>query len=243
MIILFISTQAQTYYGKNLFGRLQIINDSTCTVTFISWLASHSVDTCYIYKHGDTIFLSTKAKWRYKVNAFEKRQIATNPWFPIIIKKYKYSNKKYEYISDAIGVYDSVAKSIVLEDDIFSRGNYIIVFEDLFIYYRVKCSFDNKSYYVVLKEHPDYTKGVIFDDFPLLIKKNRLIPIDKEKQVQCWLDNGFFFPKMKMSKKHKKYNIINGNYIGLRNLPTKMESLEKLKPLPRKYIKYLDNAR
>jgi hypothetical protein len=88
--------------------------------------------------------------------------------------------------------------------------------------------------------NPDYPLGVVFNEFPLLIKRNRLIPIDKEKQMQCWLDNGFFFPKMKIRKKEEKYDIINGYHIGLRNLPTEMKQGIS-KPLPRKYRKYLNN--
>jgi hypothetical protein len=235
-------TKAQIYYGKDLFGKLQIVNDSTGTITFITWLAGRSVDSCYIRKHGDTIFLSTKARWRNKVSVYKTIQTATNPWFPAVIKIYEYNfhEKKYEYISDNIGIYDSTKQSIVLEENVFGRGTYIIVYRTFLSYFRVKCSFNTDRNYVVLEGNPDYNlQGVVFDEFPLLAKKNRLIPIDKKKQLECWLDNGFFFPKMKISKKEKKYDIISGHYVGLRNLPMQMRE-DISKPLPRKYLEYLN---
>jgi hypothetical protein len=249
MILLFCFGHAQTYYGEKLFGRLEMINDSVCTIAFISMGDYYPVDSCCVRKHGDTVFLSTKKQWRYKVNIFDKQQTVDNPWYCSIIKIYRYSfPNKYEYITDVVGAYDSTTRSIVVEEIVFGRGHYILVYKDIFTYYRVKCSFDKERNFVVLEENPDYTNEIIFNEFPLLVKGNKLIPIDKEKQMQCWLDNGFFFPKMKMSKKTKKYKIINGHYIGLRNLPTKMESLEKLEPLQitpqnqNKRVEYLDKC-
>ena len=260
LITVFTHVDAQTYYGEKSFGRLQIINDSMGTVTFISYLASRSVDDCSIRKHGDTVFLSTNAQWRYKVNVFDEEQTAVidrfgsviattrgidtlinfvNPRIATVIKIYRYSfpDKKYEYLEDDIGIYDSITNSIILETNAFYRGNYIIVYKDFSGYYRVKCSFKKDVQYVVLEKNPDdywYQGVLVFNEFPLLIKRNRLIPIDKEKQLDCWLDNGFFFPKMKLSKKSKEYNVINGHYIGLRNLPTEIRKGIS-KPLPRKY--------
>ncbi|HON20018.1 MAG TPA: hypothetical protein PLW70_01610 [Bacteroidales bacterium] len=249
MTLFALSSKAQLYYGKDLFGRLKIINDSVCTVTFISWMDIRSEDTCSFRKQGDTLWLSTKARIRYRVNVYDKNQPVFKPWIPVIIKTYSYTayNKKYNFSDEKTAIYDSLTKTIVLNESGFSEGTYIIAFRIFGEYYRVKCDFGYyqkpERKYLTLQEDTNYFHGVVFNEFPLLVKGNKLIPIDEEKQVQCWLDNGFFFPKMKMSKKHKKYNIINGNYIGLRNLPTKMKGLEKLKPLPRKYIKYLDNAR
>jgi hypothetical protein len=194
-------------------------------------------------KKGDTIFLSTETQWKCQINAFENNQTVTNPWFHVAIKiyEYSYSNKKYEYTRDAVGAYDSTINSFVIEGFVFHRGNYIMVYEHYPASYRVKCSFKNTdNNYVAIEENPDYIRGVIFNEFPLLVKRNRLIPIDEEKQMQCWLDNGFFFPKMKISKKGKEYNIIDGHYIGLRNLPAEMKQGIS-KPLPRKYLKYLNN--
>ena len=36
----------------------------------------------------------------------------------------------------------------------------------------------------------------LFNEFPLLMKGDSIYPIDNEKNYQCWIDNGFFFPIM-----------------------------------------------
>lgn len=132
MLTFTISIEAQTYYGKNLFGRLKTVNDSVVTVTFISFMDTRSVDTCYIRKNVDTIFLSTKAQWRHKVNILDSVQPFSYPCYPWnypIIKLYRYSypDKKYEYQDEFVGVYDSLIHSIVIESVLY-RGSYIIVF-------------------------------------------------------------------------------------------------------------------
>jgi hypothetical protein len=243
LVMFFANIQSQTYYGEKGFGKLQILNNSTCTVNFISMGYYFPIDSCHIRKHGDTVWLSTKARWRYKANIFDEMQTSLNPWYPIIIKRYFYApyNKKdkYEFQGEDIAMYDSVTNTIIYENAL-RREEYIIVFKDIFEYHRIKCSSKAEKYYLTIEMNPDYIQGVIFNEFPLLIKRKRLIPIDKEKQMQCWLDNGFFFPKMKISKKEKEYNVINGHSIGLRNLPTEMKQGIS-KPLPRKYLKYLNN--
>lgn len=241
--ILSTTIQAQVYYGKNQFGRLKFINDTTGTVTFISLLSGGvAVDTCDILKHEDTIWLSTKAKWRYKVNVFDEPQTSSNPWYPVIIKRYYYASYdkkyKYHYEGEGVAMYDSVTNSIIYENKLWGINDYIIAFKDIFEYFRVKCSFGNSrnDFAITIEYNPDYHNGVVFDNFPLLIKNNRLKPIDKNEQMKCWLDNGFFFPKMKKSKKSKRYNIRNGLYIGLMNLPSELGTT---KPIPIKYRKFL----
>ena len=39
----------------------------------------------------------------------------------------------------------------------------------------------------------------LFNEFPLVVKGDSIIPVDNEKNYQCWIDNGFFFPIMKKS--------------------------------------------
>jgi len=127
-----------------------------------------------------------------------------------------------------------------VEEVKFGREAGIIVCKDInAIYYRVRYSIEQENCFLALEWNPDYVKGVIFNEFPLLVKGNRLIPIDKEKQLECWFDNGFFFPKMKLSKKNKKYDVMNGHDVGLKNLPAEMKKGIS-KPLPRKYIRLND---
>ena len=57
-------------------------------------------------------------------------------------------------------------------------------------------------------------------NFPLLIKKNKLIPIDKNKNEDCWINNGFYFPTMvrrkdSLDKNVDRILVINRGIIGL----------------------------
>ncbi len=36
----------------------------------------------------------------------------------------------------------------------------------------------------------------LFNEFPLVVKGDSIFPVDNEKNYQCWIDNGFFFPVM-----------------------------------------------
>lgn len=238
----------QIYYGEKSFGQVQIINDSVCTISFLYgfW---YEIDTCFIRKSEDTIFISSKESWRCKVNIYNEDRIGTLGkdidviGDIIIVKQYDYSfpNKKYKYVGEYPGIYDSIKKTYILRRGSFSWGNYLLVYKDIFFYFRIKCVIDScYNNYVGLELNPrKYNGKLIFNEFPLLVKGNKLVPIDKEKQAQCWLDNGFLFPKMTISDKRKKYNVINANYIGLRNLPTEL-SPELSKFLPKKYMKYLN---
>ena len=215
---------AQSYYGNNRFGKLQLLNDTTCTVNFISFMDIISTDTCFVHRQGDTLWLSTKSKTRYKVNIFEEMQSVHKPSFPVIIKTYLETtpNGKYEFIGESTAMYDSLTKSIVLNYDVFSSGVYIIVFCVFGEYYRVKCDFGTypqPDKYITLQKDTNYFHGVVFEKFPLLQKRNSLIPLKVGNEEQCWLDNGFYFPKMKKKKTNQYYKYIKGNLIGLRDLP------------------------
>ncbi len=236
-------SQVQTYYGKKSFGQIQIINDTICTISFF-YNYGYAIDTCFIRKSKDTIFISSKESWRCEINIYDENQIETPIKDIIIVKQYNYSfsNRKYEYVGEYPGIYDTIKKMYILRRGSFSRGNYLLVYKDISSYSRIKCTIDScYNNYVGLKLNPQClgNRMMIFNEFPLLVKGNKLVPIDKEKQAQCWLDNGFLFPKMTISDKCKKYNVINANYIGLRNLSTEL-SPELSKFLPKKYMKYLN---
>jgi hypothetical protein len=64
--------EAQTYYGKGNFGRLEMLNDSTCTICFIispnitNSQGGKLTDTCSLVKSGDTLYISTRERFRFK---------------------------------------------------------------------------------------------------------------------------------------------------------------------------------
>lgn len=79
----------------------------------------------------------------------------------------------------------------------------------------------------------------VLDRYPLLVRGNKLIPINESQQAQCWVDNGFLFPKMKMLKKErKKYYVINDYSVGLQNMPCPFDKIMS-KDVSRKYYNTL----
>lgn len=59
--------------------------------------------------------------------------------------------------------------------------------------------------YFSIKFNTLYNSGHYFNEFPLKIKKGKLIPISNEAQQKCWINNNYYFPVMKKSKKEKSY--------------------------------------
>jgi hypothetical protein len=85
-----------------------------------------------------------------------------------------------------------------------------------------------------------YWNFIFLDDFPLLIKGNKLIPIDKKKNEECFINNGFYFPIIKKSKKEKNFKTIPAWTIGLQGLSCGkcVPTFSSYKPkLSRKYKK------
>ena len=44
------------------------------------------------------------------------------------------------------------------------------------------------------------SRYALFNEFPLVVKGDSIIPVDKFKNYQCWIDNGFFFPIMTIGR-------------------------------------------
>jgi hypothetical protein len=218
---------AQTYYGQNDFGKIEIINDSNCVLSF-SHVQSAGYDTCSYKKHGDTVFISTPAKVRYRVIPSKEHicaNIDTSLWIYTvvrpyaIIKKYRYEDYKGQYIcvEEYAAAYDDVKGIFILNDCPIKTGDIIVVYNfwySRFLYIGEEC-----NNFIIQEDYTNEMCSTFFDNFPLLIKGSKLIPIDKEKNKQCWIDNGFYFPTLKISKKRKSYKTVFFPLIGLSGLP------------------------
>ncbi len=225
-VILFVfvfvcSTQvhSQTYYGKNSFGRIEILKDSIVTVSFAREGYEDLVDTCYYEKNGDTLFLSSKLKKRYEVEVNDEKQ-PVREGFPVLIKYYWKTRKGYELVFEYLPIYDTTNDQIVFNGDFSMTDGVILIIYNETDYSRIVWEDGESKYFTIKKERYSGLQHVFFDDFPLLVKGKRLIPIDKASNFQCWVENGFYFPTMKQSKKDKKYNTIGAWSAGLRGLPS-----------------------
>lgn len=211
--------EAQIYYGRGNFGRLEILNDSSCTICFMidpnikNSMGGKITDTCSLIQSGDTIFISTKIRHRfdsvkcnYHYDSFEK--------YPTVYKKYQnYYGNDYRLVNE--GVCFLYGNYIGFSDfDSFKKGD-IIVFRNYVMYDRIIWVYSNDTHILI----DNLVDSCCLDNFPLFIKGNKLMPIDKEKNKQCWIDNGFYFPTMKRSSKAKSFNTIPRWSLGLNGLP------------------------
>lgn len=203
--------EAQTFYGSSNFGRFEILNDSTCTLCFISDNPlMNRVDSCSCVKTGDTIYISTKVRHRFEI--VEEYPFETLERSSLVYKEYR-----YQFLGEG---YQLLNEDCVCENDKimnfpgFKNGD-IIVVRYFIVYDRFKWIYGEER--PIIKYN--IVDGCCFDNFPLLMRGNQIIPIDEEKNEQCWIENGFYFPTMKRSRKEKSFDVIGRWSIGLRGLP------------------------
>lgn len=214
---------SQTYYGKKNFGQFEIINDSVCTVSFLGLPDWDIVDTCYYKRNNDTLFFSSNPKQQCKIE-YNPYESTVGKGFPVLMKLYQKRQKKYELVGEIWDLtYDTLNKRIVWNEH---RDDNLLLVIRIGPYYDIRTKVKRQVIKISSDKIPliinvDYVPTCMyFDNFPLLIKGNKLVPIDKEKNEQCWIENGFYFPKMKKSKKKKDYNTFAYWSKGLRGLPS-----------------------
>lgn len=211
----------QVYYGKDEFGKIEFVNDTIALIAFIN--TNGAINNCqvYYYSNNDTIYLTTKIKEPFDIY-FSKNQIPINigGWCELT-KLYFFSENILKLgIEGCYGYYDTISK-ITVFNDFLVKNNDIIVLQDGPYYVRLKIHTNNieERYFAIRHNGDSFDDVVFFNKFPLLKKRNSLIPINKSLNNQCWVTNGFFFPKMKVSKKNRKFKTIPRWSKGLRGLP------------------------
>lgn len=216
-----IEANSQAYYGKKGFGKFELINDSICTVSFTDipgWPLYHIVDTCSYDKKNDTIYITTKVKNRFEVIQSDSAIKITRSE-PILLKVYKKINNNYILTSEYLhGIQLDTSQNLAVISNIhFSKGD-IFVFYYFGCYTRLKLNTSYQKYLIIKFNDIGLKQVTYFDSFPIVVRKNRIVPIKGTKQNQCWIENGFYFPKMKYSKQEKEYYGIPFNRIGIMGL-------------------------
>jgi hypothetical protein len=108
--IICILCDAQTYIGKNKFGKLKIVNDSTCYLYFINNNAEPLINKCSFVKSNDTIFLSTKIPEPFKI-IFLENEILNLYSNCVLTKIYHFSINEYFLTEGCFSFYDSAKKN------------------------------------------------------------------------------------------------------------------------------------
>lgn len=231
----------QVYYGENKFGKIQFINDSIIYIHFIDRPFNMIRDTCFVERNGDTLFITTKEIWKYKLVDIKKEEYHVKNSIPIICKIYWTYKNKHEFEQEIIAEKD-LEKNLIYVNYVTIPVDYTLIFNNYGMYSRTKIYIPNDEYCCLIFKYNNTTINnnlCVFDRFPLIKRGNRLIPINGSLQEQCWLDNGFFFPKMKILKKaKKKYYVINDYSVGLQNMPCPFDKIMS-KDVSRKYYNTL----
>lgn len=240
------SARSQNFYGEKGYGRLTIVDDSTIKAYFldnsIHGDGFHNIIS--YYKSGDTLFLNSGHLPNYTFDSLRTTGITfppTNGSVPVIMKVFGRTDEldtstfgcywvnegcDYYLEYENIAYFEKESKTVIGEIHDPTKSH-IAVFKLYGYFIRAYIPKQREEYN--LKEHfyasIDFSGSfknsgkVTFDKFPLLLKNGSLYPIDKEKNFQCWIDNGFYFPIMHQSegKRHYEYMTLEWN-IGLHGL-------------------------
>lgn len=230
-----------SYYGNKDFGCLKMLNDTTCTLCFFS-LSDN--DTFDITVCNDTMILKGRIDNKLKIILHDTEQVAHSGCYDLCVIKYYWKTpeeKNIRLVYEQVAVYDTIMDRIIVNcPHIKINKNAIIVFHYLFFCFRTQWKGEAGFWQFSIDNVPNKLRHLVtLNDFMLLRRGNRLIPINEELQYQCWLDNGFYFPIMKKSKSQKSFKTIDRQTMGLRGLPTgyKIESpYEEIKNMSPKDI-------
>lgn len=219
------------FYGTDSLGELIVINDSEYVMSFYFNTYDNALyDTGTYVIIGDTMLLYSKVRRGYVhikddvsiydfwneyhayLYRFEKGRYVRKKYFPVNAFGNDYYNKHFDF---------HLCSEIKTGD--------IIVFEEKspFLFRRFLIdtfTLDGQSL-SLLRFIDTKADRLYFDAFPLLLKKDSIIPIDSEKNFRCWVENGFYFPTMKRehtSKKKIKFKRILLSERGIQGLVNKI---------------------
>lgn len=214
------------YYGEGNFGELVIKDDSTYSISFYEMpTCSPNIfyDIGHYHRIGDTLFLNSVCKKKYElIECSEQEELLNgNCKSRYIIKHYRIQGKRYYQIDEWVGIQNcDDPTEVFLGSNFFYEGDLIVIKYSIYSYrFRIGKKLPERCYKIKILDNDVWQEHVYLDEFPLLIRKNKLIPTDKEKNEECWGNNSFYFPKMRKKKKQNKFKVITMWYRGLIDLP------------------------
>lgn len=210
------------YTGINGHFVLSFANDSIIQAHFLSIDRYQRYQKIPYRRKGDTIFLhnSTQARLPYSIcSSTEAKQPRPQEGIPVVVRFFsplhpdkKMAIQEHRLNHEGVFYMDSTTRQIYipygkeycLYSDIITvcdEGQYHVrLYKDLDVSY----TGGQSEYYlkIDLSKLNSVWRDALFNEFPLLIKGDSIFPLDNEKNYQCWIDNGFFFPIM--AKGHNK---------------------------------------
>lgn len=208
--------QNENYY-TGIDGRfvLSFANDSIVQARFFKFDRIRRYQKIHYRTNGDTVFLHNYSQTRIpysRCSSEDVKIITPGKGIPVVVKFF------YSIQPDTI---KRVRERKLLDEIVYYMDS---ISQQLYIPYNsVACLYSNiivlscENYYARLYKEidtsyegmisNDYLKidfsnrgymslEALFNEFPLVMKGDSIFPVDSEKNHQCWIDNGFFFPIM-----------------------------------------------
>jgi len=214
------------YYGKGGLGHLEFISDSLCAISFLSNSVKEPlIDTAYYHRNGDTIFISTKIKDRYEIRTYDTQPKFNCNDYAILKNIFRMQGEKFKIFFELAIPFDTTTNELYFEkgkQDFYIYTHPILYYKG---YHRLCFHYLHLSsinYNIIKLMNLETDQSLFMNEFPLIIKHNKLIPLSN-KYIANWIfwrDNGFFFPKMTISKKQRNYKTIYIKDIALKDIPT-----------------------
>ena len=234
-IIIGDQLENKTFYtGVNDYFVFSFANDSIVQARFFGIDGFAHYQEIRYYSKGDTIILNNSSQVRLPCSMCSQQNAKyeePSKGIPVIVKFFsslqldKVGLQERQLLHEGIFYMDSISRQIYIPykegycryaDIIIVNYNshYVRLCKDIDTSYS---GLDSKDYLKIdLSNIYSTCHTALFNNFPLVIKGDSIIPIDSEKNYQCWVDNGFFFPIMtKSSDEPWKANDITYWRVGL----------------------------
>lgn len=227
-------------YYTGVDGRFvfSFANDSIVQARFFKVDRFRRYQKIHYHTNGDTVFLHNYSQTRipYSLCTSEDAKIITpGKGIPVVVKFFypkQLDAKKWvqeRKLFDEIVYYmDSISQQLYIPYNSFAclYSNIIVISCRNYyarLYKDIDTSFEgmnSKDYLKIdFSGRNKLCQEALFNEFPLVIKGDSIFPVDNEKNYQCWIDNGFFFPIMvKGRDKPWKAEEIPNNRIGLEGI-------------------------
>ena len=214
ILIVAIPSSAQHYYAKNGNAELKLINDSNYVLSFFSLFTNEYqlFDTGYYKIDDDILYLTSMPTipMRLLPDFDTANKVRVNDRI-FIVKAYHKTKDGYRMIIEGATnqMYVCNDENVICVPFKIGTNDIIIVHDQKTgAYLRFKPDTEvarSQRYLHPLKSFiafkQEFAGKVYLDAFPLKMRGNSLIPIDKTKNYDCWLHNGIYFPKMDAKKR------------------------------------------
>lgn len=212
---------AQHYYAANGSGEMELLNDSTYIISFYGYNGIDYYDTGYYFCNNDNVIITSwKHNWSTIMDEFDTTTCCPSNDDLYVIRKYRCISGQYQLMNEKI-----VNKVYAVDDyDVISLGidrwfpeDIIIVYDNNNVWRRCSIgkNIDCGELFIKLIPSKKESPGRIYlNHFCLQKKGNQLVPMSGTQQFDCWVINGFVFPKMQKKRRvlHKSFFGYRGQY-------------------------------